>query len=174
MADIAELTSLIEPEATALGLSLVRVALFGGKSDPTLQIMAERPDTRQLNLDDCAVLSRRISDVLDAVDPIEHAYRLEVSSPGIDRPLTRLQDYADWAGFEGRVRMVEAVGGRKVFEGKLAGVEGDRVKIDVPKLGETELPFDGIHSAKLLLTDALIDATMPLSSEGAEKFKVEG
>ena len=174
MADIAELTSLIEPEAKALGLSLVRVALFGGKSDPTLQVMAERPDTRQLNLDDCAALSRRLSDVLDAADPIEHAYRLEVSSPGIDRPLTRLQDYIDWAGFEGRVRMTEAVGGRKVFEGKLAGVVDDRVKIDVPKLGEAELPFAGILNAKLLLTDALIDATMPLSSEGAEKFKVEG
>ena len=174
MADIAELTSLIEPEAKALGLSLVRVAMFGGKSDPTLQIMAERPDTRQLNLDDCAELSRRLSDVLDAADPIEYAYRLEVSSPGIDRPLTRLQDYIDWAGFEGRVRMTEAVGGRKVFEGILAGVIEDRIKIDVPKLGETELPFAGILNAKLLLTDALIDATMPLSSEGAEKFKVEG
>lgn len=93
MADIALLTALIEPEAKALGFDLVRVKMFGGKSDPTLQIMAERPDTGQLTIDDCADLSRRISDVLDALeaegkDPIEDAYRLEVSSPGIDRPLT--------------------------------------------------------------------------------------
>ena len=98
MADIAALTSLIEPEAKALGLALVRVKMFGGVSDPTLQVMAERPDTRQLTIDDCADLSRRISDRLDELeaagrDPIDHAYRLEVSSPGIDRPLTRLQTF---------------------------------------------------------------------------------
>ena len=174
MADIAELTSLIEPEAQALGLSHVRVGMFGGKSDPTLQVMAERPDTRQLNLDDCAELSRRLSEVLDAADPIEHAYRLEVSSPGIDRPLTRLSDYADWAGFEARVRMAEAVDSRKVFEGKLVGVEDQSVRIDVPKLGAVTLPFDGILNAKLLLTDALINATAPLSSAGADSYKVEG
>ena len=174
MADIAELTSLIEPEAQALGLSLVRVALFGGKSDPTLQVMAERPDTRQLNLDDCAALSRRLSDVLDAADPIEHAYRLEVSSPGIDRPLTRLQDFADWTGFDARVRMAEPVEGRKVFEGRLAGIEADDIRIEVPKLGLASLPFAGIVNAKLLLTDALIKATAPISSDGADQFKVEG
>ncbi|HYN20833.1 MAG TPA: ribosome maturation factor, partial [Thermoanaerobaculia bacterium] len=95
MADIAELTRLIEPEAKAEGLALVRVKMIGGASDPTLQVMAERPDTRQLTLEDCARLSRRLSDRLDALeaegrDPIEASYRLEVSSPGIDRPLTRL------------------------------------------------------------------------------------
>lgn len=89
MADIAALMKLIGPEAEALGLSLVRVAFFGGRSDPTLQVMAERPDTRQLDLSDCEALSRRISERLDEFDPIEEAYRLEVSSPGIDRPLTR-------------------------------------------------------------------------------------
>ncbi|RYD96897.1 MAG: ribosome maturation factor, partial [Sphingomonadales bacterium] len=88
MADIAAITKLIEPEAEALGLKLVRVAFFGGKSDPTLQVMAERPDTRQLHISDCEALSRRISDKFDETDPIEEAYRLEVSSPGIDRPLT--------------------------------------------------------------------------------------
>jgi ribosome maturation factor RimP len=103
MADIDALIQLIEPEAKALGFDLVRVAMFGGKSDPTLQIMAERPDTRQLDLSDCEALSRRVSEVLDASDPIEEAYRLEVSSPGIDRPLTRLKDYADWAGYDARL-----------------------------------------------------------------------
>jgi ribosome maturation factor RimP len=109
--DLAALTQLIEPEARALGFDLVRVKMFGG-DDPTLQIMAERPDTRQLNIDDCAALSRRLSDMLDDLeargrDPIESAYRLEVSSPGIDRPLTRLKDFAAWAGHEARITVID-------------------------------------------------------------------
>ncbi|HKX36906.1 MAG TPA: ribosome maturation factor, partial [Rhizorhapis sp.] len=115
MADIAALTELIEPEVKALGFALVRVKLFGG-DDLTLQVMAERPDTRQLTIDDCAALSRRLSDRLDETDPIEEAYRLEVSSPGIDRPLTRLPDFADWAGHEARVNVTESVEGRKQFK----------------------------------------------------------
>lgn len=173
MTDIAALTALIEPEADALGLKIVRIAMFGGVSDPTLQIMAERPDTRQLILDDCAALSRRLSEVLDAADPIEHAYRLEVSSPGIDRPLTRLQDYADWAGFDARLRLNEAQDGRKVFEGRLVGNDGDDVWISVDQHGEVRIPFAAIRTAKLLLTDDLIKATAPLSSEGADTIKME-
>src|SRR6476469_5745199 len=101
MADVAALQKLIEPEVEAEGLALVRVKMIGGASDPTLQVMAERPDTRQLSLEECARLSRRLSDMLDALeaqgaDPIKDSYRLEVSSPGIDRPLTRLADYDDW------------------------------------------------------------------------------
>ena len=172
--DIAALTALIEPEAEALGLKIVRVAMFGGTSDPTLQVMAERPDTRQLVLDDCAALSRRLSDLFDEVDPIEHAYRLEVSSPGIDRPLTRPQDYADWAGFDARLRLGEAQDGRKVFEGRLVGLDEDDVWISVDKLGEVRVPFAAIRTAKLLLTDDLIKATAPLSSDGADKIQVEG
>ena len=98
---------MIEPEVKALGFDLVRVAMTGGRSDPTLQVMAERRDTRQLDLDDCQAISRRLSDLLDERDPIEGSYRLEVSSPGIDRPLTRPQDYADWAGHEARLRLAE-------------------------------------------------------------------
>ena len=89
MADIAELTALIEPEVKALGFDLVRIKLFGSGDEYTLQIMAENPATKQLVIEDCAAISRRLSDVLDETDPIEEAYRLEVSSPGIDRPLTR-------------------------------------------------------------------------------------
>jgi len=174
LADIAQLTALIEPEAERLGLSLVRVAMFGGASDPTLQVMAERPDTRQLLLDDCAALSRALSEVLDAADPIEHAYRLEVSSPGIDRPLTRLSDYADWTGHEARVRMGSAIDGRKQFEGVLGGHEDDMVLLDVAKTGPVRLPFADIVQAKLLLTDKLIKATAPLSAEGADKILQEG
>ena len=172
--DIAAITALIEPHATALGLSLVRVTFLGGASDPTLQVMAERPDTRQLKLDDCAQLSRSISEMLDEVDPIEQAYRLEVSSPGIDRPLTRLQDYADWAGHDARIRLLETFKSRKQFEGVLLGVDGDAVKLDAHNVGEISLPFALIRTAKLLLTDRLIKATAPLVSDDADKIQVEG
>lgn len=174
MADIAALTALIEPEAKALGFELVRVAMFGGKSDPTLQIMAERPDTRQLDLSDCEALSRRVSDLLDASDPIEEAYRLEVSSPGIDRPLTRLQDFGDWQGFDARIKLAEPLDGRKQFDARLDGLEGEIVKVYAERVGEIFIPFGQIASAKLLLTDALIKATAPLSIEGADRISEEG
>jgi ribosome maturation factor RimP len=179
MADIAALTTLIEPEAKALGLALVRVKMFGGNSDPTLQVMAERPDTRQLTIDDCAELSRRISDRLDALeaegrDPIEHAYRLEVSSPGIDRPLTRLQDFEDWKGHEARINLSEpSEDGRKQYTGVLNGLEENSVVIDVHKHKVVSVSFEKIGDAKLLMTDALIAATAPLSTEGADEFEAE-
>ena len=179
MADIAALTKLIEPEAKAEGLALVRVKMMGGTSDPTLQVMAERPDTRQLSLEDCARLSRRLSERLDQLeaegrDPIDHAYRLEVSSPGIDRPLTRLQDYDDWKGHEAKISLTEKLAGRKQFTGDLKGYDGDHVIVEDQGLGETRLPFSRIHSAKLVMTDRLIEATAPLSAEGADSIKVEG
>lgn len=174
MADIDVLTSLIEPEAQALGFALVRVKFFGGEGDRTLQIMAERPDTRQLTIDDCAALSRRISEKFDEIDPIEEAYRLEVSSPGIDRPLTRLQDFADWTGHEARISLIEAQDKRKQLTGELKGIDGETVVIDVNKHGEMRVAFANIHSAKLAMTDRLIAATAPLSAEGADSIQVEG
>ncbi|MFD1610449.1 ribosome maturation protein RimP [Sphingomonas tabacisoli] len=174
MADIAALTRLIEPEAKALGFDLVRVAMIGGTSDPTLQVMAERPDTRQLTIDDCADLSRRLSDMLDEKDPIEDAYRLEVSSPGIDRPLTRLKDFDDWKGHEARVTLAEKLDGRKQFKGDLYGVDGQNVAIITQDGNRHAVPFDKIESAKLTLTDRLIAATAPLSTKGADQVKVEG
>lgn len=178
MADIARLTQLIEPEATALGFDLVRVKMFGGKDDLTLQVMAERPETGQLTIDDCADLSRRISDKFDVLeeqgaDPIENAYRLEVSSPGIDRPLTRLKDFADWTGHEARIHLTAPVDGRKQLTGDLAGVDGDRITIDVKKHQPMTIGFDQVADAKLLITDKLIAATAPLSSDGAEEFETE-
>lgn len=174
MADIAALTQLIEPHVKDMGLSLVRVAMFGGTSDPTLQVMAERPDTRQLIIEDCAELSRRISDMLDEKDPIEGTYRLEVSSPGIDRPLTRFTDYSDWEGFDARLRLSETIMGRKQVDGLLGGVYEDDVIITTPKTRETlHIPFSAIASGKLLLTDALIKATAPLSTDGADKILEE-
>jgi ribosome maturation factor RimP len=173
--DIAKLTQLIEPEANALGFDLVRVAMIGGASDPTLQVMAERPDTRQLDIADCEALSRRLSDKLDALeeagkDPIEGGYRLEVSSPGIDRPLTRLKDYADWTGHEARVKLAEPADGAKQVSGDIAGIDGDTVTISTPK-GDRKIAFSNIASAKLLLTDKLINATAPLSTEGADSIE---
>jgi ribosome maturation factor RimP len=162
---------MIEPEVTHLGYDLVRVAMIGGSSDPTLQVMAERHDTRQLDIDDCERISRRLSDVLDLCDPIEGSYRLEVSSPGIDRPLTRLKDYSDWAGHEARVTLAEPRDGRRQFSGTLEGVEGNDVKL-TDKTGEAHaLPFSDISSAKLVLTDKLIQATAPLSTEGAHEIE---
>ena len=174
MVDIAALTALIEPEAEALGLRLVRVGMFGGTSDPTLQVMAERPDTRQLTLDDCATLSRRLSEIFDELDPIEDAYRLEVSSPGIDRPLTRIADYDDWAGHEARLKLVEPIEGRKMFDARLEGVEGDDTVVVIAKHGAMRIPYNAIASAKLVLTDKLIHATAPLSTDGADKILQEG
>jgi ribosome maturation factor RimP len=174
MADLAALEGLIEPVAEAEGLKLVRVKMMGGTSDPTLQIMAEDPGTRQLTLEDCARLSRRISAMLDEMeaqgrDPFAGAYRLEVSSPGIDRPLTRVSDFEDWKGHDARIVLAEKVDGRKVFAGRLVGAESETVRIDVEGLGATALPFGLIHSAKLVMTDRLIAATAPISAEGADE-----
>ncbi len=177
MTDTAAIAKLIEPEAQALGFALVRVTMIGGTTDPTLQVMAERPDTRQLTIDDCADLSRRISEKLDALeaegrDPIEGSFRLEVSSPGIDRPLTRARDYADWAGHEARISLVEPVDGRKQYSGTIRGLgEGEVVELQGKDGNAYPIPFAAIANAKLLLTDKLIKATAPLSTEGADTIQ---
>ena len=173
MAEIADLVALIEPEAEALGFDLVRVMLFGSDDERTLQIMAERPDTRQLNIDDCAELSRRISERLDALeeageDPIDGAYRLEVSSPGIDRPLTRAKDFEQWAGHEAKISMVKGYDGQRTLRGPLGGIDGDLVAITDRKAGAVSVPFGQIHAAQLVLTDELIAATRPIDTTGVE------
>jgi ribosome maturation factor RimP len=176
MTDIAALNRLIAPEVEALGFALVRVAMIGGGSDPTLQVMAERLDTRQLGLEDCQRISRRLSDLLDSLesegrDPIVGAYRLEVSSPGIDRPLTRLKDFDDWAGHEARLSLVAPRDNRKQYSGTLAGTDGEDIRIEVKDGQVHSLPFAEIASAKLLLTDKLINATAPISTEGADHIE---
>jgi len=173
LTDTNAIAKLIEPAVKELGFDLVRVAMIGGTSDPTLQIMAERPDTRQLTIDDCAELSRKVSEILDEADPIEEAYRLEVSSPGIDRPLTRRSDFADWTGHEARIKYAEPVDGAKQVSGIIEGIDGDTIRVVTPK-GERQVEFANIASAKLLLTDKLINATAPLSTEGADTIKTEG
>ena len=178
MVDEAALTTLIEPEAEALGFRLVRVQMTGGTSDPTLQVMAERPETRQLPLGDCERLSRRLSELLDGLeaagrDPIEGSYRLEVSSPGIDRPLTRLTDYSDWAGHEARLKLADPLDGARQLTGRIEGVDGDTLRIATTR-GLREVPYSAVASAKLLLTDALIEATAPIDADGADLIKMEG
>lgn len=187
MADIARIIEVIEPEAQALGFDLVRVRYFkGGEIGPlsdedeyTLQIMAERPATGQLVIEDCAELSRRVSDRFDALEEagevlIRDAYRLEVSSPGIDRPLTRPQDFVKWAGHEARVQLTNPVeGNRKSLQGELVQIEGDIVTLDDKKSGRVSFPFADIHSAKLVLTDRLIAATRPLDTSGADEILEE-
>jgi ribosome maturation factor RimP len=169
--DIAGLERLIGPEVKSLGYDLVRGQMIGGTSDPTLQVMAEKPATRQLDIADCEAISRRLSDVLDTADPIEGHYRLEVSSPGIDRPLTRLKDFSDWAGHEARITLAEPRDGRKQFSGTLQGADGEQIRLTDKQGGEHALPFSEVSSAKLLLTDKLINATAPLSTEGADQIE---
>lgn len=178
MIDIARLTRLIEPEAQALGLDLVRVAMVpseAGDGGQALQIMAEDAATGQLVLDQCAALSRRISDAFDGAEAsgdvlIEEAYHLEVSSPGIDRPLTRPKDFTNWAGHEVRVVMIKGFEGQRVNKGVLGGLEDGMVRIVEIKAGDVCLPLDQVHTARLVLTDALIAATRPLDTSGAEEL----
>ena len=180
MASIARITEVVEPEARALGFDLVRVKIFGRSEagdgeERALQIMAERPDTGQLVIEDCAALSRRISDRFDALeeagdDVMEGTYRLEVSSPGIDRPLTRPKDFANWAGHEARVMLLSPVdGNRKTVQGDLIGIDGDTVSLEDRKSGRVEFQLADVHSAKLVLTDRLIAATRPLDTSGVDE-----
>lgn len=172
MAEPQALHSLIEPVVTAMGFELVRVGMFGGGDERALQVMAEDPATGQLTLDQCSQISRALSDLLDETDPIEDAYRLEVSSPGIDRPLTRAKDWANWAGHDAKMSLVAGGEGQKRFAGTVLGLEGDSAKMDIK--GEERLfPLSQIESAKLVLTDKLIAASRPLSTEGAEEFEEE-
>lgn len=176
MTDLAAVAALVEPEAHALGFDLVRVHLFGAGDDRTLQIMAERPETGQLNIDDCASLSRRISEVFDALeeagkDPVPGSYRLEVSSPGIDRPLTRLKDYGNWLGHEARLVLTEPAQGRKQLTGDLLSLEGEMITVQDKKVGAVSVPFAQVISAKLMLTNKLIAATRPLDTSGVDDIE---
>jgi len=150
------LLELLDPVAEAAGYEIVRLRLMGGESARRLQIMAETPEGEMV-VEDCARLSRAISEVMDAADPIAGEYTLEVSSPGVDRPLTRLKDFANYEGHEARIELDRVAEGRKRFRGVLAGVEGDDVGIDLEGEDSTAMiPFAWIVDAKLILTDALM------------------
>ena len=148
---------LVTPSLQAMGYDLVRVMLQG-RHGLTLQIMAERRDGKSMTVDDCADISRALSAVLDVEDPIASAYTLEVSSPGIDRPLVRPRDYERFAGFEAKLETVQPVDGRKRFRGRLLGLDaGGGVRLAV-ETGEVVIPPAAVKSAKLVLTDELIAA----------------
>lgn len=151
------LAAIVGPAIEGLGFELVRIRLMGGKQR-ILQIMADRPEGG-IEVDDCAKISTAVSAILDVEDPIEDNYILEVSSPGIDRPLTRLKDFEIWKGWEARIETGELIDGRRRFKGVLAGVEEDEVLIQIEEAGEEitiGLKFDWLSDAKLILTDDLI------------------
>ena len=151
------LSDIIRPVVEGMGFELVRLRLMGG-NNPTLQVMADRPEGG-IEVDDCADISTALSAVLDVEDPIEGNYSLEVSSPGIDRPLTRLKDFDAWVGHEAKLETHDLIDGRKRFRGQLAGTEGDEVLIEISDQGvpvTIGLKFDWLAEAKLMLTDDLI------------------
>jgi ribosome maturation factor RimP len=156
-AEDLRLLELLDPVAEAAGYDIVRLRLMGGEHARRLQVMGERPADGDMNVEDCARLSRAISEVMDAADPIAGEYTLEVSSPGVDRPLTRLKDFETFEGYEARIELDRMAEGRKRFKGVLAGVDGESVAIDLEGEEHTALvPFTWITDAKLVLTDELM------------------
>ncbi len=163
-----EIATLIEPTLDELGFRVVRVTI-SGRNGTTVQIMAERPDGT-MTVEDCANVSRQLSPLLDAHDPITGHYTLEISSPGIDRPLARASDFVAWAGHEARIETKELVGGRRRFRGTLKGLVGDDVQLDVPADQggpEVTLPIGLIAEARLMLTDELIRDTLRRAKKAA-------
>jgi ribosome maturation factor RimP len=153
-----DLLDLLDPVAEAAGYEIVRLRLMGGTQRRRLQVMAERPSDGEMSVDDCARLARAVSEVLDAADPINGEYMLEVSSPGIDRPLTRLKDFETYEGLEVRLELDRLADGRKRFKGEIAGVEGEAVALNTEEDPDntTLVPFAWIQEAKLVLNDDLM------------------
>ncbi len=151
---IDRIEKIIEPTVKNLGFDIVRV-LLSGDHNPRLQIMAEPLDGRAMNVDDCAAISRAVSALLDVEDPVSSSYTLEVSSPGLDRPLVRLQHFERFAGYEARIETAMAIDGRKRFRGRLGGIEGDNVLLQVDR-NEWVFPFPDIQKAKLIVTDEML------------------
>ena len=159
MIDAKGIEALIVPSLEAMGYRIVRTVFTGGRG-ATLQVMAERADDTAMSVDDCSLVSQTVSALLDVADPIAESYQLEVSSPGIDRPLFRPEDYERFAGFEAKLELHQPLDGRRRFRGRLLGLDGDAVKVN---LGAeiVRLPFAGIARAKLVLTNELTAATRP-------------
>lgn len=161
--DTSHIAQTIEPSLVAMGYRLVRVVITSGRR-ATLQVMAERIDDQPMTVDDCAQISHSLSALLDVADPIAGAYMLEISSPGIDRPLVRAEDYDRFNGFEARIELARPIDGRKRFRGRLLGTSEGKVRL-ATESGETELPLDAVSRAKLVLSDDLIAASRHSSSE---------
>jgi len=159
LVDTNEIAQMIEPSLVAMGYRLVRVVVTNGRR-ATLQVMAERIDDAPMTVDDCALISRSVSALLDVADPIAGAYLLEISSPGIDRPLVRPEDYDRFSGFEARIELTEPFAGRKRFRGRLLGTADGEVRL-ATEAGEARLPLASVARARLVLTDDLIAASRP-------------
>lgn len=164
----AAVTALVTPALTAAGYALVRVQLAGARGGLTLQLMAERLDGKAMLVEDCQAITAAVDPLLDAADPIPGAYALEVSSPGIDRPLTRPQDYANWVGHQAKIVLREPQAGRKNFVGVLGGLQDAAVLLTVDGQ-QVSLPLAAIAKAQLVLTDALIAATAAREAAAAGK-----
>jgi ribosome maturation factor RimP len=156
LVDTNRIAQTIEPSLEAMGYHLVRVVLTSGRR-ATLQVMAERRDDQPMTVEDCAQISRSVSALLDVAEPIAGAYMLEISSPGIDRPLVRTEDYDRFSGFEAKIELGRPVDGRKRFRGRLLGTSGSNLRLATED-GETQLPLDAVARAKLVLTDDLMTA----------------
>ncbi|MGH7045912.1 MAG: ribosome maturation factor RimP [Stellaceae bacterium] len=165
MVDTNAIAQLIEPSLAAMGYRLVRVVITSGRR-ATLQVMAERIDDLPMTVDDCALISHSVSALLDVADPITGAYTLEISSPGLDRPLIRPEDYERFRGFEVRIELLQPSGGRKRFRGRLLGLADGEIRLAAAD-GEIRLPYAAVARARLVITDALIAATRPVADAGA-------
>ena len=164
---LRRIEEIVAPTVAGLGYELVRVAMSRGGG--TLQVMIEPADGRPMDVEACATLSRALSAVPDVEDPIPSAYTLEVSSPGIDRPLTREKDYVRWAGHVARVETAQPIDGRRRFKGTLVGLEDGTVRLKLDDGTEARLPLGIVTRAKLELTDALLDEHRRAAQEGAER-----
>jgi len=153
---ISKITQTIEPSLESMGYGLVLIKLADGSRRKTLTIMAERTDDQSMSFDDCTEISRTVSALLDVEDPITSAYDLEVCSPGIDRPLTKLADFKRFAGYEAKIETMIPVDGRKRFKGQLKGTDKELIAVAMPE-GEVSIPFSHIRVAKLVMTDALVE-----------------
>ncbi|MFW0776900.1 MAG: ribosome maturation factor RimP [Rickettsiales bacterium] len=164
-----KVSSMIEAPLDALGYRLVLVKLGDQSRRKTLTIMAERKDGEHMGVEDCTEISRTAGALLEVEDPISSAYDLEVCSPGLDRPLTTLDDFDKYQGFDAKIETMVAVAeGRKRFRGMLQGVQGEKVKMKMPE-GKVEIAFDNIRSAKLMMTDELVSSQLK-----QQKKKVKG
>ncbi len=169
--------SLIEPQASGLGMDIVRIRVMGGKR-PLLQIMAEKTGGAPTDVEDCATLSRAMSDILDVADPITDRYTLEVSTPGIDRPLTRTGDFSRWIGHAAKLELTRPLEGRRRFQGIITGEENGQIKLLLDDETELEANIGELAKASLILTDQLIEAarqdgTLPPQNEGLAGFDID-
>jgi len=154
-----KIAGFIAPVIEQAGFRLVQVQMTSDRASAILRVMAENPQTQNLGVDECARLSREVAAILDVEDPIKGAYRLEISSPGIDRPLVSAQDFIEYTGYEAKVEIDPPLEGQKRFRGYLQGMEGDQILLETEDQGNLSLPYHAVRKAKLVLTDELLERT---------------